>query len=206
MRLSASRRLRCFVTSFAILVTLSLIAVACSDSGDSSGGNSGDSSDNRVEIRWFVGLGTGSRDEQIEGQEEIIEDFNQSQDRIRLVAEFVNNNNAADVLATQIAAGDAPDLIGPVGIGGSNAFAGQYLDLADLVESTGYDLDRFDKTTDIYRDEDGLTGIPFGVFPSALYYNTDLFDEAGLPYPPAEYGQGGVTTYGEGTWCRFGDR
>jgi multiple sugar transport system substrate-binding protein len=32
-----------------------------------------------------------------------------------------------------------------------------------------------------------------------LFYNKDLFDEAGLPYPPSEYGPDGVSVYGEGT-------
>ena len=27
------------------------------------------------------------------------------------------------------------------------------------------------------------------MFPSAIYYNKDLFDEAGLDYPPAAYGE-----------------
>ena len=31
--------------------------------------------------------------------------------------------------------------------------------------------------------------IPFAVYPAALYYNKDLFDEAGLAYPPHKYGE-----------------
>jgi len=30
--------------------------------------------------------------------------------------------------------------------------------------------------------------LPFAVYPSALWYNKDLFDEAGLEYPPHEFG------------------
>jgi multiple sugar transport system substrate-binding protein len=41
---------------------------------------------------------------------------------------------------------------------------------------------------DLYRTEDGqLLGIPFAVFPSLLYFNRDLFDEAGLEYPPQAF-------------------
>jgi hypothetical protein len=32
-------------------------------------------------------------------------------------------------------------------------------------------------------------GIPFAVYPSMIYYNRDLFDEAGLEYPPHKYGE-----------------
>jgi multiple sugar transport system substrate-binding protein len=34
-----------------------------------------------------------------------------------------------------------------------------------------------------------MYGIPFAVFPSFIYYNRDLFDEAGLEYPPHQYGE-----------------
>ena len=35
-----------------------------------------------IEIRWFVGLGTGTSPEQREGQQAIVDDFNASQDEI----------------------------------------------------------------------------------------------------------------------------
>jgi len=35
----------------------------------------------------------------------------------------------------------------------------------------------------------GLIGLAVGVYPSAIYVNKDLFDEAGLDYPPQEYGE-----------------
>lgn len=31
-------------------------------------------------------------------------------------------------------------------------------------------------------------GIPFATFPSFIFFNRDLFDEAGAPYPPQEFG------------------
>jgi multiple sugar transport system substrate-binding protein len=32
-------------------------------------------------------------------------------------------------------------------------------------------------------------GLPFAIFPSMLFYQRSMFDEAGLEYPPQEYGQ-----------------
>ena len=44
-------------------------------------------------------------------------------------------------------------------------------------------------SVETYRLEgEGLVGIPFAVYPSAMFYNRDLFDEAGLDYPPHEWG------------------
>ena len=36
---------------------------------------------------------------------------------------------------------------------------------------------------------EGQLGLPFAIFPTFLSYNKELFDEAGLNYPPAEYGE-----------------
>ncbi len=170
---------------------------------EAAGGDSGDeeASGDTVQVRWFVGLGTGAEAEQIERQDAFVAAYNDSQDEIELVVEYVDNDVAADTLATQIAGGNAPDIVGPVGREGANAFAGNYLDLEPLIESSGYDLSIFsEEDVEGWREADGtLTGLPFAAYPSALVYNIDLFDEAGLPYPPAEYGEGGISIYGEGT-------
>lgn len=141
-------------------------------------------------VTWFVGLGTGTDAAQIEVQEKVVADFNASQDAIDLKLNLAASNQVApDTLSTLIAAGTAPDIVGPVGFTGSNAFAGQWLDLKPLVDATGYDLGQFpENLVNLYQESDGLLGIPFAVFPGLLYYNADLFDEAGLEYPPAEFG------------------
>ncbi len=143
-----------------------------------------------VVIRWLVGLGTGINPEQIPPQEQIVADFNASQSAIKLEVQFVDTGASIDTLSTLIAAGDAPDLVGPVGVQGSNAFADAWLDLEPLVDSTAFDLTQYDAAAvDFYRVEgQGLLGLPFGVFPSGIGYNKDLFDEAGLAYPPTEFG------------------
>ena len=142
-----------------------------------------------VKIRWFVGLGTGGNPEQIEAQEQVVADFNASQDAIELVLEIVQNDVAYDTLSTQIASGNAPDIIGPVGIRGANAFNGRWQDLEPLAAEAGFDLSLWTpEQVDVWRTDEGLVGLPFGVFPSMVFYNKALFDEAGLPYPPQEFG------------------
>jgi multiple sugar transport system substrate-binding protein len=147
-------------------------------------------SGDKVQVRWFVGLGTGGNPEQIEAQEQVVADFNASQDRIELVLEIVQNDVAYDTLSTQIASGNAPDIIGPVGIRGANAFNGRWQDLEPLAQAAGFDLGRWTpEQVDVWRTEEGLVGLPFGVFPSMMFYNKALFDEAGLAYPPQTFGE-----------------
>jgi multiple sugar transport system substrate-binding protein len=144
----------------------------------------------RVQVRWFVGLGTGTNEAQIPVEQAVVDKFNASQDKIELVMEVVPNTSARDTLATQVASGNGPDIVGPVGWGGSNAFYGQYLDLKPFIEADGYDLTQFNPATiDMYQTEGGeQPGLPFAVFPAVVYYQTEMFDEAGLNYPPAKYG------------------
>lgn len=83
-----------------------------------------------------------------------------------------------------------PDIVGPVGIRGRDFFRGAWLDLGELIEANNYDLSDFDPNlVQFYVDkQEGQLGLPFAIFPSFLSVNLELFDEAGIPYPPQEYG------------------
>jgi multiple sugar transport system substrate-binding protein len=143
-----------------------------------------------VEIEWFVGLGTGENEEQIPVEEAVVAAFNDSQDAVELVLTVVDNTEASDTLATRIAAGDAPDIIGPVGIRGLQSFGDQLLDLTPYIESSGIDLSEIDQALiDVYNVDGKQIGIPMAVYSSFLYYNKTLFEEAGVAEPPHEVGE-----------------
>jgi multiple sugar transport system substrate-binding protein len=153
---------------------------------DSCGGQE----EGKVQVRWYIGLGTGTDPVQVRAEQEVVNNFNRSQDKIELVMEIVPFDSAKDVLSTQIASGNGPDIIGPVGWGGSNAFHGQWLDLAPFIECSGYDTSQFNPAlVDMYETSEGQEGLPFAVYPSMLFYRRDLFDEAGMNYPPESYGE-----------------
>ena len=98
---------------------------------------------------------------------------------------------AVDQLTTQVAGGNVPDIVGPVGIKGAQQFDGQWLDLAPLVEKQKFDTSIFNEAQlKAQQDRTGAqVALPFGVYPSMIWYNKDLFDEAGLKYPPAKFGE-----------------
>jgi multiple sugar transport system substrate-binding protein len=142
-----------------------------------------------VEIRWFCCIGGGDAPEQTAVEKKVVDDFNKSHANIHLTFEAVPYAGANAALATEIGSGNGPDIVGPAGIGGANAFNGQWLDLAPLIASTKYDLSGFPAdAVDIYKLADGQFGIPFAIYPSALFYKKSLFDEAGLAEPPHKYG------------------
>ena len=60
-----------------------------------------------------------------------------------------------------------------------------------LLASTGYTQPGVDpKLADFFKIGEGgaQIGLPYAVYPSYIFYNKDLFDEAGLPYPPSKIG------------------
>ena len=144
----------------------------------------------QTEIRWYCCLGGGDAPEQVDVEKKVVEEFNASHPNIHLTFEAVPYAGANDALATEIASGNGPDIVGPVGIGGANAFHGQWLDLAPLIAKNNYDLSGFPQdAVNIYKLDEGQVGIPFAIYPSVLFYAKSLFDEAGLAYPPHKYGE-----------------
>jgi multiple sugar transport system substrate-binding protein len=174
----------------ALLATLSLVISACGNSATTSQApGSSEVAAGQVEIRWFCCLGGGDAPEQVAVEKKVAADFTAAHPNIKVTFEAVPYDGARDALATEIGSGNAPDIVGPVGIGGAEAFHGQWLDLTDLIAKNNYDLSQFPSNiVDIYKLDEGQVGIPFAIYPSPLFYKRGLFEEAGLEEPPHKYG------------------
>ena len=182
------------------MIVIALLVAACGGTSSPSPSASGAASQpvasqsagtgETAQIRWYCCLGTGEDPAQVPTEEQVVADFNASQDAAELKFEVVTYDAARQTLSTQIAAGNGPDVVGPAGVGGLAAFDGQWLDLQPLIDSTGYDISQFDPgAVSFYNVEgQGQIGLPFAIYPSMMWYKADLFDEAGLDYPPHEYG------------------
>jgi len=145
----------------------------------------------RTVVKWYVGLGTGTDPKQIDVQRAVVDQFNKSQSSIYLTLQIVGNSVASTTLATQLAANNSPDIVGPVGTVGRATFDGNWLDLTSLIQDNNFDLSVYEPSVvqNYNLPGQGLIGVPFAVFPSYVYFNKDLFDEAGLPYPPQHFGE-----------------
>src|SRR5689334_12201093 len=128
---------------------------------------------NRTVIKWFVGLGTGGNPPQIDAEKAVVEAFNKSQGKTYLALQIVDNTVAYTTLATQIAGGNVPDIIGPVGTAGRNGFSGQFLDLSQLIQKNNVDLGVYDPAVvgSYNLPGQGQIGLPFAVYPSFIYFN-----------------------------------
>jgi multiple sugar transport system substrate-binding protein len=145
-----------------------------------------------VTIHWFAGLGTGSDPNQQNAEQAAVDDFNQTvgeENSIELVLEVVPSNTAKTELADRIAAGNGPDIVGPVAWPDANAFNEEWLDIEPYMDAAGFDTSVFTaKLMDLYRTDNGLVSLPFVVSPSVVFYNKTLFNRRGLAYPPHQYG------------------
>lgn len=163
-------------------------------------GQGGLTSDGRPLIRWFVGLGTGERPNHIGVEQAVVDKFNNEHNPkspdyvagntdIVLSLEIYRNAVAYDTLATQIATGNAPDIIGPIGVRALQSFGDQLLDLSGYITKNNVDLSEIPQgLVDVYKLDGKQIGIPMAVYPSFIYYNKTLFKKAGLPEPPHKVG------------------
>ncbi len=118
-------------------------------------------------------------------EERFIQEFNRAQDKIELISISISYND----LDSLIASGNAPDIVGPIGRETMSRYSGLFLDLEPLIDEFNYDVSDFDPALlDYYREDGKLVALPFAIFPSALFYNKDLFDQVGLAYPPQKVG------------------
>ena len=143
-----------------------------------------------VEITWFVGFGTGTDPGQIEIHEQIAQEFNDSHDDIELVLLTVPHAEHTSKFSTMLAAGTPPDIAMPIGIAGIAEFFEEWMDIQPMIDADGYDMsDFYGPTIDLHKYPDKQVGLPLGVFPSVIFYNEDIFDAAGLDYPPHQFGE-----------------
>lgn len=181
-----------FWTSLSLLVVISIVLLtACgAPTTPAQQPTAAPASAGKTKVRWFIGLGTGGDPQQLPIEEEIVKEFNAKHPNIELVMEVVAYDAAYDALATQVASGNPPDIVGPVGVSGAEAFHGQWLDLAPYIQKTKFDMSGFDQSTiNFFKSDEGQVGIPFAIYPSSIYFQRDMFDEAGLKYPPQKYSE-----------------
>lgn len=128
-----------------------------------------------------------------EAQDELVEKFNQSQDRIHVSSEFQGGyGDLATAILTAFAAGEGPDVT-QLGTFEIREFykSGVLMDLKPFIEGpNGLDTSGWPGTMLSAGEFDGgIYWLPFNVAVPVLYYNKEAFEEAGLPGPPETWDQ-----------------
>src|SRR5512134_2166865 len=73
---------------------------------------------NVINIRIFVGVGTGDRPDQQPQEDALAKVWNDTHKDIQIKFDYYQNAVARDQLITQVTGGNPPDIVGPIGIRG----------------------------------------------------------------------------------------
>lgn len=174
-------------THIASLAALGLLAVplaACS-SGSTDGGGSGELTSGPIEI-WY-----STNEQEITWGEQVVEAWNADHPDEQVTAQAIPaGSSSEDIIAASITAGNTPCLVFNTAPSAVPAFQkqGGLVNLSKTFDDAeDYITSRSGGAADGFRSADGdLYQLPWKTNPFMLYYNKDVFAEAGLdPENPA---------------------
>jgi len=145
-----------------------------------------------VNLRIFVGLGTGTNDTQKAGQEALAKEWNDAHPDIQIKFDYYDTNTASGILLTQAAGDNPPDIAGPAGIKAVNLTGDLWADLTPYIEKDKAELklDDYDPAVlDLFKSLGGKNiSVALSIYPSFMWVNEDAFKAADVPLPPKAFG------------------
>ncbi|WP_274361855.1 ABC transporter substrate-binding protein [Paenibacillus thermotolerans] len=165
-----------------IVASVLIIVVLTALSGCSSVTGGG-----KTEIVWLVRTDPNM----IEWEKKMIADFEKENPKIKVKLEQIPQNEIDQRLTTMISSGKVPDVWSS---NWANSGFATYLKMGALLDMTPYiEKDAAELATinqdimNIYKIDGKIYGVPMLSIGSFLFYNKDLLDAAGLPYPPTDW-------------------
>ena len=138
----------------------------------------------------LLGCGGGSdsdRDDAsvLDDQQACVDKFNESQDKIEVVLEGWGSDFDTKMTAS-MGAGDAPDVMY---MWDYPTYSESLEPLDEYIDAEGEDYKNnfFEALWPYNSIDDQIYGVPVSVVTSCLYYNKDLFDQAGVEYPTDDW-------------------
>jgi multiple sugar transport system substrate-binding protein len=151
----------------------------------------------KVTITWYVRT---SPEEQPWQENVVIPAFERLHPNIKINLVVSTWDEFDTKMNAMFAAGEGPDIWSHWGPSGFADYLhrGMIQDLTPFIERDNFDLTDFvPEVLELYKVEGRIYGLPLLAGASYIFYNKDLFDEAGVPYPPADWED---QTW---TWDRF---
>lgn len=162
---------------------------ACGGGNEEASDNNTGTDGEKVSIEFWSFWGSGLRRDAIE---EIIEDFNTSQDEIEVEYVYQPWGDIWTKSLASIAAGDPPDVIvQDINSVQQRAEAEQSTNIQEYIEQDGNEMEStfYPHLWETVFYEDNAYALPFNTDTQVLFYNKDAFEEAGLDpeTPPATW-------------------
>ncbi|KIL38954.1 hypothetical protein SD70_23170 [Gordoniibacillus kamchatkensis] len=183
----------------AVTMILTTILYGCSGSGAKPAASGADTaakgndtaaaapSKDKVEITWLVRTDPNM----IDWEKEMIDGFQKEHPNITVKLEQIPQAEIDQRLTTMIASGKVPDVWSSNWA--NSGFAtykkmGALLDLTPYVKKDQAALSTINQNImNIYQIDGKIYGIPMLSIGSFLFYNKELFDKAGVPYPTVNW-------------------
>lgn len=159
-----------------LLFSVGVLAAGCgnSETADSSGN---ESADGKTTLDFWSFWGSGARQEVIE---EIIDDFNASQDKIEVKYSYQPWGDIWTKSLSSITAGNPPDVIvQDINSVAQRAEAQQATNLSEYIEEDFSD-EFYPQLWDTVEYEGDAYAVPFNTDTQVIFYNKTLFKEAGI--------------------------
>ncbi|MFJ7289060.1 MULTISPECIES: ABC transporter substrate-binding protein [unclassified Curtobacterium] len=164
---------RRIVAGLAAAAATALVLAGCS-SGSSAGGSQ--SKDAMTWSMWIAG-----KEDKAAWQK--VADTVKSEDGITLTIQGAPFENYFTKLSTQLSAGSAQCIVSMQSLRAAN-YTSSLLSLDDLAKNDGLDLSAYDSTAlDGMKVDGKLYGLPYDTGPILMFYNKDLFKQAGVADP-----------------------
>lgn len=178
------------------LCFLMVLGVACSsDNKETSTAPSSNGEKDTVELTFS----TWGNDNHIAMYEEALEEFYEEYPHIKVRIDTSPHADYQQRMSVLAAGNELPD-VGWVAERMVPQFVsnGILMDITKIKNESEFDFeDYFTSTLELWEHDGKLLGLPFSTPPMIMYFNQDLFDEAGIQNPNVLYDQG------EWTWETF---
>ncbi len=174
---------RLFVIGSAMML---LVATACTGDDSTSGGSSGGSG-GVVTIQFWH----GQQQSTARVLTQLVDEFNASHPDVKVEVSSggVTVDDMLPKVISSIAAGTYPDVVYLYGSWAANiAKSGKTVDLSDRLDEPGFNWDDFwPASKSIVSPGGKVIGFPALIDNLSVVYNKKLFDDAGIPYPSADW-------------------
>lgn len=169
------------VLSLLIILGLVSILTACNSNNDASGSD-GKDSDGTVTLNFWTFGATG--------YDELLKEYEKENPNVKIKFKTSENADHHDALFTAISAGTGAPDIAMVEVDQLDRFKqaqDRFVNLFDRgAEEVQDQYQDWSWNTGQNIDGDFMFGLPTDIGPKALYYRTDVFEDAGLPTDPEE--------------------
>jgi multiple sugar transport system substrate-binding protein len=181
----------------AVVAVFGVVAAACtSDSSSSSSGSpGGGSSGEPIELTMWHGYGKvidnqGQTNYEAKSLTDLVDEYNAMNTGIHVNLDYIgSNDHALEKLTVALNAGEQPDITYQYGTSMPQiATAPGVLDLTDKVQDPNFNWDDFSAgARQAATVNDQVFGIPALIDNLAIVYNKDLFEQAGVDEPSADW-------------------